>query len=259
MLSDCKLCYICGKMCPKGMKRLNYYQVHKNKKPKRLKFRKPNGLAAGSAFIISKYIVDRSIISASIFNSAAEKLLALNRAQLKKLGLHSVTWYAGDSNQVLDSVTPEADLVFSCPPYADLEKYSDDPRDLSNMDYGKFKSVYFDIVRKSVECLKPDRFACFVVGDVRDSKGFYYNFVSDTIEAFRAAGMELYNEMILVNTVGSLAVRVRRQFNSGRKVGKLHQNVLVFYKGDPKKIKHNFPALNLESIVDGLEVESFEN
>jgi hypothetical protein len=43
--------------------------------------------------------------------------------------------------------------------------------------------------------------------------------------------------------VGSLAVRVRRQFNGGRKVGKMHQNV-VFYKGDPKK-DENYPELNL--------------
>jgi hypothetical protein len=35
--------------------------------------------------------------------------------------------------------------------------------------------------------------------------------------------MEYYNEIILVNVVGSLAVRVRRQFNGGRKVGKMHQ------------------------------------
>jgi len=71
------------------------------------------------------------------------------------------------------------------------------------------------------------------------------NFVSDTIQAFRDSGMELYNEIILVNVVGSLAVRVRRQFNGGRKIGKMHQNVLVFYKGDPKKIKENYPELNL--------------
>jgi hypothetical protein len=32
----------------------------------------------------------------------------------------------------------------SCPPYADLEKYSDDPKDLSNMDYADFKEVYFN-------------------------------------------------------------------------------------------------------------------
>jgi DNA modification methylase len=176
-----------------------------------------------------------------------------NRKQAALLNLEDVTWYTGDSNEVLDQVEfKEVDFLMSCPPYADLEKYSDDPKDLSNMDYADFKEVYFSIIKKSVAQLKNDRFACFVVGDVRDKKGFYYNFVSDTIQAFKDAGMEYYNEIILVNVVGSLAVRVRRQFNGGRKVGKMHQNVLVFYKGDPKKIKENYPELNLGEDLEEL-------
>lgn len=178
-----------------------------------------------------------------------------NRKQASILSLENVDWFDGDSNQVLDEVEfKDIDFVYSCPPYADLEKYSDDPKDLSNMDYADFKEVYFSIIKKAVAQLKEDRFACFVVGDVRDKKGFYYNFVSDTIQAFKDAGMQLYNEIILVNTVGSLAIRVRRQFNGSRKVGKMHQNVLVFYKGDPKKIKDNFPELKLGELEETPEV-----
>jgi DNA modification methylase len=179
-----------------------------------------------------------------------------NRKQASLLDVQDVEWFAGDSNEVLDQVEfKDIDFVYSCPPYADLEKYSDDPKDLSNMDYKDFKDVYFSIIKKSVAQLKKDRFACFVVGDVRDKKGFYYNFVSDTIQAFKDAGTELYNEIILVNVVGSLAIRVRRQFNGGRKVGKMHQNVLVFYKGDPKKIKENFPELNLGEDLEAIDNE----
>jgi 16S rRNA G966 N2-methylase RsmD len=148
-------------------------------------------------------------------------------------------WHVGDSRDIRTIVDTSApyDLIFSCPPYADLEVYSDDPRDLSTMDYGDFLSAYRDIIAGSVSLLADDRFACFVVGDVRDRKGFYRNFVSDTIAAFHDAGMRLYNEAILVTAVGSLSIRVGRQFQSGRKVGKTHQNVLVFYKGDPRAIK----------------------
>lgn len=179
-----------------------------------------------------------------------------NRKQGEFLNLKDVEWHIGDSNEVLDvsGFTNGIDFIYSCPPYADLEKYSDDPKDLSNMDYDQFKDVYFSIIKKSVSQLKEDRFACFVVGDVRDKKGFYYNFVSDTIHAFKEAGMKLYNEIILVNVVGSLAIRVRRQFNGGRKVGKMHQNVLVFYKGDPKKIKENYPELNLGDLEENVEI-----
>ena len=154
-------------------------------------------------------------------------------------------WLCGDSVEI-DALAEgyEADLVFSCPPYADLEVYSDDPADLSTMDYPEFLQAYKEIIRKSCSLLKPDRFAVFVVGEVRDKSGVYRNFVPDTIAAFQAAGLHYYNEMILVNNIGSLAMRAGKQFCNSRKIGKQHQNVLVFYKGDLSKIKDNFPELD---------------
>lgn len=129
----------------------------------------------------------------------------------------------------------EADFLFSCPPYADLEVYSDDPKDLSTMAYADFKTAYFEIIRKSCALLKNDSFACFVVGDVRDKKGNYLNFVGDTVTAFIDAGMAYYNEAILITAVGSLPIRSGRTFSASRKLGKTHQNVLVFLKGNAKK------------------------
>lgn len=145
-------------------------------------------------------------------------------------------WRAGDSREI-DAICADtkADMIFSCPPYADLEVYSDDPADLSTLDYDSFKLAYREIIAKASFLLKDDRFACFVVGDVRDKKGNYYNFVGDTVEAFRIAGLHLYNEAILVTAVGSLPIRAGKQFAASRKLGKTHQNVLVFVKGDGKK------------------------
>lgn len=143
-------------------------------------------------------------------------------------------WICGDSIDTQQSA-PDADFLFSCPPYGDLEKYSDDPRDLSNMEYHTFIANYGRIVLRAVKKLKADRFACFVVGDFRDSKGYYRNFVSKTIQAFEEAGALLYNEAILVTSVGSASMRVSKQFSSGRKFAKTHQNVLVFCKGDWRK------------------------
>ena len=126
----------------------------------------------------------------------------------------------------------QADLIFSCPPYGDLERYSDDPADLSTMEWHTFKAAYGQIILRAVKKLKPNRFACFVVGDFRDPRGFYRDFVSTTIAAFKGAGAELYNEAILVTSVGSASMRVTKQFEAGRKFAKTHQNVLVFCKGD---------------------------
>ena len=168
------------------------------------------------------------------------------------------TWTIGDSRNI-DKIANgyEADLIFSCPPYADLEVYSDDPNDISNMNYSDFLTAYKEIIRKSCEILKEDRFAVFVVGDVRDKKGFYRNFVSDTIMAFWNCGVILYNDMILFNQPGGLIMRVSEYMNKYRKIGKTHQNVLVFYKGNPKNIKQNYPKLDL-SYVQELEDNSNE-
>jgi hypothetical protein len=159
-----------------------------------------------------------------------------NRLQAAKLCPNNPPqWVCGDSMQTVPNEAPEADFVFPCPPYGDLEVYSDDPKDLSNMEFHTFIPAYRMIIRRAVAKLKQDRFACFVVGDFRDSKGHYRNFVSETIRAFTEAGCELYNEAILLTSVGSAAMRVSKQFQSGRKFAKTHQNVLVFVKGDWKK------------------------
>lgn len=113
----------------------------------------------------------------------------------------------------------------------DLERYSDDPRDLSTMEYHTFMANYKRIIFKASQRLKPDRFACFVVGDFRDAKGNYRNFIGDTVTAFTCVGLSLYNEAILVTAVGSLPIRVTKQFTASRKLGKTHQNVLLFVKG----------------------------
>lgn len=145
-------------------------------------------------------------------------------------------WHIGDSRDIKTICSGvEADLIFTCPPYADLEVYSNDPADISTMDYPLFLEAYRKIISDSCSLLRLNRFACVVVGEVRDKKGNYYDFVGDTVQAFRDAGLEYYNEAILVTSVGSLPIRVGRQFAGGRKLGKTHQNVLVFVKGDGRK------------------------
>lgn len=165
------------------------------------------------------------------------------------------TWTCGDSLNI-DKIAKDykADMIFSCPPYADLEVYSDAKEDISNMTYEDFLNTYKEIIRKSCDMLKDDRFAVFVVGDVRDKKGFYRNFVSDTIMSFWDCGVFMYNELILVNQIGNLPMRAGKYMNT-RKVGKQHQNVLVFYKGNPKNIKSNYPELDLSYINEEIESE----
>ncbi len=161
--------------------------------------------------------------------------IAANRKQGKDIcGENQPSWFVGDSRNIkaiLGNIT--ADFILSCPPYGDLEVYSDDPADLSNMDYGEFIKAYREIIRETVSMLAPNRFAAFVVGDFRDASGYYRCFPEHTVQAFVDAGMGLYNNAVLVTAVGTLAIRARRAFTKSRKLGKTHQNVLIFCNGDP--------------------------
>lgn len=167
--------------------------------------------------------------------------------------------YITDDGRNVDKYIGEGtqDLYFSCPPYYDLEVYSDDPNDASNQDtYEDFYKILDEAFAKAIKCLAPNRFAVVVVGNTRDKKtGGYYNFVGDVIRTFTENGMHLYNDMILIDPVGSAGIRARPSMEH-RKVVKVHQNVLVFYKGDQRQIKSIFPTV--EVLIDDSEDEQVE-
>jgi DNA modification methylase len=181
-----------------------------------------------------------------------EQIDANIKQGFKILPDNTPNWICGDSVNICDIANGEYDFILSCPPYADLEVYSDLPNDISNMEYSKFIEIYRDIVSKACSMLKNNRFACFVVGEVRDNKGNYYNFVSDTIKAFTDVGLSYYNEAILITQASTASIRASRQFSAGRKLVKTHQNVLVFVKGDPKK------ATEACGIVEVPELENIQ-
>ena len=138
-------------------------------------------------------------------------------------------WYIGDSSILLINLNKRYDLVFSCPPYGNLEVYSDIDGDISNLEYDKFLSSYEDIIKKSCSLLKVGGFACFVVGEFRDKDGYYHGFVPDTINAFKSSGMKFYNEAILLNAIASASMRAMGNMKN-KKLVKVHQNVLIFIK-----------------------------
>jgi hypothetical protein len=165
-----------------------------------------------------------------------------NRKQWKAIGpklgaeARAPEWEEGDALAVLETLEEaSADLVLSCPPYMDLECYSEDPRDLSTLKPEAFEPAYAAIIAEACRVLRPDRFACFVVSEVRGPRpGWYRQLPAMTVRAFEAAGARYYGEAILLYAVSSLPLRMRKQFEASRKLGRVHQNVLIFCKGDPE-------------------------
>jgi len=143
------------------------------------------------------------------------------------------SWYVGDSNKILDQEwLLKYDFILSCPPYYDLEIYSDDVADISNFkSYSSFLEIYQSIIAKSLRLLRPGGFACFVVGEIRDKEGYYRDYVGDTKRAFISSETKLYNDVVyLENGLNTAAMRADKQFTAGKKLVKIHQNVLIFKK-----------------------------
>ena len=165
-----------------------------------------------------------------------------NEEQAEKIKVNP-KWILGDSYKI-NKLLPKKekyDLIFTSPPYYDLEVYSEMKNDGSaKQTYQEFIKWYEQLFTKTIKFLNQNRFLVVQVGEIRDKKGVYQNFISDTITCFKNMGLYYYNEIILVTSVGSLPIRAGRIFRSSRKIGKTHQNILVFYKGDLSKIKKVF-------------------
>lgn len=176
----------------------------------------------------------------------------LNKEKTKQY--KNINYFCGDSNNISNIISERNfDLCFTSPPYYDLEVYSKD--DMSALGtYEEFMQQYKNIFKQCYDMLADNRFMVIKIGEIRDkNNGIYRNFVGDNISIFKEIGFNYYNEIILVNSCGTAPLRAGKLFNSTRKICKIHQNVLVFYKGDVKKIKNNYPLLDFTELEDNNE------
>ncbi len=144
------------------------------------------------------------------------------------LKLKNVKYILGDSEFC---EIPSHDFLFTCPPYLNIEKYSEQKDDISTLDVDLFVKKYERIIFRSCEKLAKDGFAVFVVSDIRsiagDDKGFYKDFIGMTISAFKKAGLGLYNKAVYLSPLASAAFRAS-QFKKIKKLVKCHEEILCF-------------------------------
>lgn len=189
------------------------------------------------------------------FDIRAEQIAA-NEAQAKtilRLGDPAPHWHLGDCRDMLPLVQADiADMVFACPPYGDLERYSDDPRDLSTLSLSEFDAAMAAVIAGCVRALTRDRFSIWVVSDYRDQDGAYVGFPSKIRRWHQEAGAAIYNEAILINSAGSLPIRAGKQFAATRKLGRMHQELLIFLKGDARRATEAMAPIDAKAIDEAL-------
>ena len=130
------------------------------------------------------------------------------------------------------------DLIFTCPPYWNLETYSDQNNDMSNISsYSDFLEEMSRVYEKCSSLMHEDSYCCFVVADFRDySEGRklinrLVPFVSDMIGCGEDSGLVLYDKVIIKKPLGTAPSRLKLWNN--RKTVRIHEELLVFRKKTP--------------------------
>lgn len=151
-----------------------------------------------------------------------------NKAVLKKLGLKGATYHHEDG-RFLEGAEGQFDCALTCPPYFDLEVYSDQDDDLSNSgSYSEFNAGMWLCAQAHRPLMKPGAFVLIVISLFRDRKTKeLIDFRSHTVENFREAGFEFHQEIILSKNWGSAAIRAANAWK-GQKLVPRDERLLVF-------------------------------
>lgn len=156
-----------------------------------------------------------------------------NQQQAATLGVTGATWEVGDAL----TPAPHAgfDMILTCPPYYNLERYTDNPRDLSTMTWAQHLDALEQVAHHCHTALADNRFLAWVTGDLRDSKGHQRSLPEHTLTALLDAGFHHINTHILVTPVGTRYLNLRRGWTHTRTAGRRHEHIYIMCKGDRRK------------------------
>lgn len=126
----------------------------------------------------------------------------------------------------------KADALITCPPYWNLEVYSEDPRDLSTArSYSAFLAGLARVVKRARHAVRDGGFIVWVVGEFRDPKtNEILPFPADVVRLHQQAGCWWYDHVIY-SPNNQQATRRAGTFDRTRKVVRVHEDVLVFRVG----------------------------
>jgi DNA modification methylase len=133
----------------------------------------------------------------------------------------------------MESLKDESvDLIFTCPPYWDIEKYESCKGQLSDIeDYDIFLKELMLRLNISIKKLKKDKYMCIVIGDFRKNKKYYalHSFLIQSMENNK--DIKLHDIIAVQNIPFNTAAFY---FGPGKKSAKItskaHEYLLVWKK-----------------------------
>lgn len=158
----------------------------------------------------------------------------------------NVKWIKADSSTFVPK--QKYDLMFSCPPYYQVEEYLDYDKvipegELNNLPtYQEFRDTLFKGYKNSLKMLNDNCFFVIMTGDSRDKNGAYYGCEAEHELFFKEQGLHIYNKIVYLECEFTRLAHAKVTLNY-RKFPKREQKILVFYKGDMSKIKDLYPPI----------------
>jgi DNA modification methylase len=149
-------------------------------------------------------------------------------AHFDTLGI-SPTLYLGDGVKLENTPDNFSDLIMSCPPYYNIEKYESVDGQLSDCGtYTDFMKMISECAENCYRVARPGSFCVWVVADFRDG-GNLMDFHGDTTQSFKAAGWNYY-DIIIMENISPFAALSQYQAACKRYAPKTHEYILVFRK-----------------------------
>jgi DNA modification methylase len=139
------------------------------------------------------------------------------------------TLFKGDGTLLNDIDDSFADMIMTCPPYFDIEKYESVDGQLSDIsDYADFMKMMDVSAENCFRVLKDGGFCIWVVADFRKNAKLI-PFHSDLIQSFTKVGFENH-DLIVMENISPFAAMQLTKAAAKRYTSKIHEYILVFRK-----------------------------
>jgi DNA modification methylase len=208
----------------------------------------------------------RCIIAAAMgydYHGVELREVEVNRIhkQIERLKLEKCNLVVGDSAQYPFGEN-EFDFSYTCPPYFDLEVYSDLENDLSNAGtYENFLVMMKDVLAGVYKGLKPDCFSVWVVGNFRVTnkkhypnhvEGEFIHFSGDLIHIAKEMGFIIHDEIVFHGAAG-IANQRAGQFEANKKIVRVHEYVIILKKPKDAIVKPTKSVKEVDNNEDNEE------
>lgn len=170
--------------------------------------------------VSESYMKENKRIAKELFGNSEQKLL---------LEVDNDIILYLQSSEKMNENDNSVDLIFTSPPYWDLEFYGDESAQLGyKKSYDEFLSGIKRILSESFRVLKVDKYCIINVNDFRKN-GIFYDYHNDIIRIARECCFKLH-DIIIMKYKTAMRSAFAKQIDDSKIMPKIHEYILVFKK-----------------------------